>query len=119
LNRAESYTEKNQTAQAIADLQHFVRYRYESQPTVTLSALRNYYGTSNNQEALRRFIRDERQKEFMHEGLRWFDIKRFDLPVEHEYPQNVVETLAANDLRKVLQIPQAAIDVGGLEPNPR
>jgi hypothetical protein len=119
LNRAESYTEKNQTTQAIADLQHFVRYRYEGRPTVTLSVLRNYYGTSNNQEALRRFIRHERQKEFMHEGLRWFDIKRFDLPVEHEYPQNVVETLEANDLRKVLQIPQAALDVGGLEPNPR
>jgi starch-binding outer membrane protein, SusD/RagB family len=119
LNRAESYTEKNQTTQAIADLQHFVRYRYEAQPTVTLSVLRNYYGTSNNQEALRRFIRDERQKEFMHEGLRWFDIKRFNLPVVHDYPQNVFETLQANDLRKVLQIPQAALDVGGLEPNPR
>jgi hypothetical protein len=27
--------------------------------------------------------------------------------------------LGENDLRKVLQIPQNAIDVGGLEPNPR
>lgn len=119
LNRAESNTEKNRTPQAIADLQHFVRYRYDGNPTVSLAVLRSYYGTSNNQEALRRFIRDERRKEFFHEGLRWFDIKRFNLPVRHDYPQGVFEILDGTDLRKVLQIPQAAIDVGGLEPNPR
>lgn len=119
LNRAESYTEKNQVSQAISDLQHFVRYRYEGNPTVTISLLRSHYGTSNSQEALRRFIREERKKEFMHEGLRWFDIKRFNLKVDHEIGQNVFVTLETDDVRKVLQIPQAAIDVGGLEPNPR
>jgi hypothetical protein len=55
----------------------------------------------------------------MHEGLRWFDIKRFGLAVAHSLPDGNTVTLSANDNRKVLQIPQAAIDVGGLEENPR
>jgi starch-binding outer membrane protein, SusD/RagB family len=119
LNLAESHTEDNKVTQAIADMQHFVRYRYEGNPTVTIAGLKSHYQTNNNQEALRRFIREERRKEFYHEGLRWFDIKRFDLPVEHDLPDNQSVTLEAVDNRKVLQIPQAAIDVGGLEPNPR
>ena len=55
----------------------------------------------------------------MHEGLRWFDIKRFQIPVTHVLQNGTPITLEADDDRKVLQIPQAAIDVGGLEPNPR
>jgi hypothetical protein len=62
---------------------------------------------------------EERQKEFIHEGLRWFDIKRFEIPVEHQLQDGSVVVLEEDDNRKVLQIPQAAIDVGGLEPNPR
>jgi hypothetical protein len=80
--------------------------------------LRNWYGGSSAQ-ALITFILDERQKEFMHEGLRWFDIKRYGIPVQHELEDGSTIELDNDDDRKVLQIPQAAIDVGGLEPNPR
>ena len=62
---------------------------------------------------------EERTKEFMHEGLKWFDIKRFKIPVTHTLANGSTVTLEADDLRKVIQIPQAAIDVGGLTPNPR
>ena len=119
LNRAESYVENNQLTAALNDLQAIVRYRYESNPTITLAALRAYYGTTDNQVAVRSFIVDERRKEFIHEGLRWFDIKRFGFSVDHELPENDFVTLESDDLRKVLQIPQSATDVGGLEPNPR
>lgn len=117
LNRAESYARKNQFTQAIADLQVFVKTRYNN-PVVSLNALKNYYGVNNNLAVTLAYIVEERQKEFIHEGLRWFDIKRFDLSVDHYRPQGTI-ILSANDLRKIIQIPQSAIDIAGLEPNPR
>jgi uncharacterized protein YjhX (UPF0386 family) len=51
--------------------------------------------------------------------LRWFDIKRFQIPVTHVLADGSTIELDADDNRQVLQIPQAAIDIGGLKPNPR
>ncbi|MBC7851375.1 MAG: RagB/SusD family nutrient uptake outer membrane protein [Chitinophagaceae bacterium] len=119
LNRAESYVYKNQLNLALADLQLYVSKRYENNPTVTLPLLQTHYGANNNQLNTLSFILDERRKEFMHEGLRWFDIKRYGIQVRHRLEDGSTITLEQDDLRKVLQIPQAAIDVGGLEPNPR
>ena len=55
----------------------------------------------------------------MHEGLRWFDIRRYGIPVDHILENGSEITLEEEDDRKVLQLPQSALDVGGLEPNPR
>ena len=119
LNRAEAYVHKNDLTSAIADLQVYIGKRYDGNPLLTLPVLRSYYGTNNNQSALIFFILDERQKEFMHEGLRWFDIKRYGIPVEHELENGGEILLEADDERKVLQLPESALEVGGLEPNPR
>jgi hypothetical protein len=118
LNRAEAYVYQNKITLAVADLQKFINLRYDRDITLTTAMLRNYYGGSSAQ-ALVQYILDERQKEFMHEGLRWFDLKRYDLEVQHVLENGSVIQLDDVDDRKVLQIPQAAIDVGGLEPNPR
>jgi starch-binding outer membrane protein, SusD/RagB family len=118
LNRAEAYVYQNKLTLAVADLQKLVNLRYDRDITLTTTMLRNWYGGSSAQ-ALITFILDERQKEFMHEGLRWFDIKRYGIPVQHELEDGSTIELDNDDDRKVLQIPQAAIDVGGLEPNPR
>jgi hypothetical protein len=118
LNRAEAYAFANNIPAALADLQIMVNQRYEGDPQLTIQALRNYYGSANDLLVTVQFILDERQKEFMHEGLRWFDIRRYPLSVTH-FTQEGPITLGEDDPRKVLQIPQAAIDVGGLEPNPR
>ncbi|HYF69746.1 MAG TPA: RagB/SusD family nutrient uptake outer membrane protein [Ohtaekwangia sp.] len=119
LNRAESYAFDNELDLAIADLQFYVDKRYFEKPVITISDLRNHYNASSDQLAVLSFILDERRKEFIHEGLRWFDIKRFGLVVGHDTEDGGLIILEENDPRKVLQIPQAAIDVGGLEPNPR
>jgi hypothetical protein len=118
LNRAEAYVYQNKLTLAVADLQKLVNLRYDRDITLTTTMLRNWYGGSSAQ-ALIAFILDERQKEFMHEGLRWFDIKRYGIRVQHELEDGSTIELDNDDDRKVLQIPQAAIDVGGLEPNPR
>ncbi|MEO6328475.1 MAG: RagB/SusD family nutrient uptake outer membrane protein, partial [Ginsengibacter sp.] len=65
-----------------------------------------------------------KRAEFIHEGQRWFDILRYKLPVTHTTAPSasgmvtVLATLGANDLRKVLQIPQST-SLAGLAPNPR
>jgi hypothetical protein len=119
LNRAEAYLYENQISRSITDLQKFINLRYEGDPAVSTALLRNYYQTSSSAGAVLNFIVDERRKEFFHEGLRWFDIKRFQLPIQHQTEDGNTITLDSDDERKVLQIPQAAIDVGGLDPNPR
>jgi hypothetical protein len=119
LNRAESYVYKGNFSLALADLQVYVDKRYTEKPAVTLASLKTEYPGANDAQAMLLFILDERRKEFIHEGLRWFDIKRFEIPVVHVTQSGNQISLQGNDLRKVLQIPQAAIDVGGLEPNPR
>lgn len=126
LNRAEAYAEKNRITEAIADLQTLGARRYSgTTATLTIASLRAFYGVSSSpfvsdKAVVREYTIFERRKEFITQGIRWFDIKRFDIPVEHVL-QDGVNTikLDAKDLRKVLQIPTSAQQVGGLKPNPR
>lgn len=60
-----------------------------------------------------------RHREFMQEGMRWFDIKRFHLPVVHwRHWERDYITLDRYDKRRALQIPQEAQKVG-VVPNER
>jgi starch-binding outer membrane protein, SusD/RagB family len=123
LNRAEANILQNRLSSALTDLQKLAskRYRPDGATTAVLTTqrLRTYYGTGDDRYNLFLYCMDERTKEFMHEGLKWFDLKRYDIPVEHVLQDGSIITLKADDNRKVLQIPQAAIDIGGLKPNPR
>ena len=119
MNRAESYVYTNNVSLAIKDMQELVNLRYSGAPAVNIADLKDYYNTSGDQIAMLSYILDERRKEFMHEGLRWFDIRRYQIPVTHFDESGIPTGLEGDDPRKILQIPQAAIDVGGLEPNPR
>lgn len=128
LNRAECRIAQNDVLGALSDILILSRRRYRPSQSLNLNnvvpeGLRNFlralYGSNNDQANAFRLLMEERRKELMHEGLRWFDIKRFEIEVVHTFPDGRSIILTANDNRKVLQIPQAAIDVGGLEPNPR
>ena len=128
LNRAECYAHQNNLTSAMADILLLAQRRYRPTenanvenltPQQLINGLRGYYGSNNDQLNAIRFVLEERQKEFIHEGMRWFDIRRYHIPVNHMLQNGSVVTLEEDDNRKVLQIPKAAIDVGGLEPNPR
>lgn len=121
LNRAEANAWLGNYEEAIADLQVLSEKRFSGGiPTITLESLRTFYGdTDDLNNILSYIIFLERRKEFIMQGMRWFDIKRYSLPVIHDLVDGSTITLEQDDLRKVLQIPESAIEVGGLKPNPR
>lgn len=125
LNRAEAYVRTGNVDAALEDLNIFVSRRYSGGSTeLTLERLRGFFGVTNDPSFSDAyitliFILFERQKEFIIQGLRWFDIKRFGIAVTHGLADGSTITLTADDERRIFQIPQSAIDVGGLEPNDR
>ena len=126
LNRVEINVYQNNLDQALADLQILTDRRYTGvDVTLSLALLRNFYGAENNpgftdQDILLNYLLLERRKEFIGQGYRWFDIKRYQIPVDHVLSDGISTiSLSANDKRKILQIPPSAVDVGGLEKNPR
>jgi starch-binding outer membrane protein, SusD/RagB family len=50
--------------------------------------------------------------------MRWFDLKRYQLPVVHTTRTGETLTLAANDKRRLFQIPASALSAGVAQ-NPR
>ncbi len=124
LNRVECYIVNNDFDKAIADLQILSNKRYSgADVTLSMELLREFFGNDpslSDQFILLNYLLLERRKEFLMQGMRWFDIKRWGIEVTHVLEDDETEiTLPFEDPRRVLQIPTSAIEVGGLEPNPR
>lgn len=128
LNRSEAYAMLGQYDLAINDLVDFLRIKYNVDPFPYFAYRETYskyyrtyspfYGMTKEQLSIVKLLCDLRQREFVHEGLRWFDIRRFYMPVTRSSGSRVYSPLEKDDYRKVLQIPIEAIK-SGLEPNPR
>lgn len=123
LNRAEAYAEQLMFHEAVDEMNRFISTRVMNYNPevhdVTFNRLYNLYNENDNRKAIVRGILELRRVEFLHEGLRWFDILRHDLPVVHTTSDGEILTLRPGDYRRTLQIPAEAISMGGLEPNPR
>ena len=127
-NRAEAYTYTNNFTAAIADLNTYASKRVinytPATHTITQGRINTVFGTANIRDGLVQAILYYKRAEFIHEGMRWFDILRYKMPVVHatspDLAGNVTELarLEPDDPRKVLQIP-ASTSLAGLEPNPR
>ncbi|MBC7937616.1 MAG: RagB/SusD family nutrient uptake outer membrane protein [Rhizobacter sp.] len=128
-NRAEAYTYLNNTAGAVADLNTYASARITNYSatthSITEAKINTTFGTTAIKDGLIQAILYYKRAEFIHEGLRWFDILRYKLPVVHTASPTVpggtgtvIATLAADDLRKVIQIPPST-SLAGLAPNPR
>ncbi|MFC0774620.1 RagB/SusD family nutrient uptake outer membrane protein [Terrimonas alba] len=127
-NRAEAYTYLGNTNAAIADLNTYASTRINNYSStthnITATKINAVFGTSDVRVGLIGAILYYKRAEFIHEGMRWFDILRYKLPVVHATSPDpsgnvtIIAELSSDDPRKVLQIPQST-SLSGLEPNPR
>jgi starch-binding outer membrane protein, SusD/RagB family len=121
-NRAEAYLMKGNLNACLADINTFLSLRIDaynaSQHSLTIQKNNTFHNTSNSSLALFNTLMYYRRLEFMHEGLRWFDILRFNIPVIHENQGGSSQTLEPNSKKRVLQIPQEAA-LSGIPLNPR
>lgn len=85
--------------------------------TTLFKSYKQKHSTLTDEEIRLKMLLDEKRREFVEEGMRWWDIRRHDLPVTHVDINGVTHQLQAKDSRKVLQIPETAIKYGHLEPN--
>jgi hypothetical protein len=133
LNRIEAHVMTNQLALALSELEYFTATRtngYNPATDILTEAkiVAKYPQIDNEytpcytltplQASYIKAIAETRRRDFLHEGLRWIDIKRFNLKVTHHtynMPDNI---LAKDDKRRELQIPSHAIN-RGVEKNPR
>lgn len=147
LNRAEAYAMTNQFDLAMHDLNTFLSNRMLSIDMMNTIVGNNDFKEHLNDRIITRFyqtyvplltpfyeltdqqrtyvncITDMRRKEFLQEGMRWFDIKRFHIVVQRLNKEIVnttqfVDVLTKDDKRRAVQIPQDAI-ANGIEMNPR
>jgi hypothetical protein len=59
-----------------------------------------------------------RRIEGLHDGIRWHDIKRYGIEIEHVQGKDPARILVWNDDRRAIQLPQEVI-MAGLTANPR
>jgi hypothetical protein len=115
LNRAEALVRKQNPdiVGALNDLNAILEFRYEVFNPLTFSMF-----SGSETQILERII-NERRYELCYEGFRWFDLKRFNKPIEHDNA-GVTVFLAGDDLRYVIQIPDKELSINELmDANPR
>ena len=121
-NHAEALTYQNNYAAALADLNAFASQRIlnynSSTHAITEAKVNATFGASNIKDGLIRAILYYKRAEFVHEGMRWFDILRYKIPVVHNVIGEAPITLSADDPRRVLQLPQSTV-LAELPQNPR
>lgn len=121
-NRAEANVYLNNTTAVLADLNLFASKTVANYDpavnTITLAGIKAFYSISNTQQALIQTIMDFKRAEYVQEGMRWFDLARYKVPVTHVTSTGNVMTLEVNDLRRVFQIPASA-KTSGIALNPR
>ncbi len=124
-NRMEANLYLGNLDEVLEDFQVLAERRYSGGTVITtMEGLRDFLGVANDPSfsdelTLLNMILLEKRKEFIIQGHRWFDLKRYGLDIEHDLEDGTIITLPVDDDRWVMQIPQSAIQVGGLEPNPR
>jgi hypothetical protein len=126
MNRAEAYASTGQNELALKDLNTFCSTRIlnynATTHAVTLAKIAAYYGIADPKEGLIRTILDFKKAEFIQEGLRWFDILRYKIPVKHNIlaingSMTTIE-LGPDDPRRLFQLP-SQVELSGIKQNPR
>jgi hypothetical protein len=121
-NRIEANIYLNNMSAVLQDLNAYVATRIfnynAAAHTVTLSKMQAYYNTGDSRTDALATLLDLKRAEYVQEGMRWFDLARYNIPVLHTTTDGQKLTLEAYDKRRVFQIPASA-KLSGLELNPR
>jgi|GEM_PF-240879 len=142
LNRAEAYVMLEDYEKALADLNIFCRQRIknynEEKHVITEQTVVKFYNAalSNEDHFMKKYnaygsaswsdvkkalilcILDFRRNEFMWEGLRWWDMMRYRIPITHTTKEGDSNTLYPGDDRWLLQLPETA-ELADVQLNPR
>jgi hypothetical protein len=121
-NRAEANIYLGNNDAVLADLNLFASKRIKNYSAathkITTTTIKNYYGITSVASGLLQTVMDFKRAEYVQEGSRWFDLQRYKIPVTHYTVFGETLTLAADDKRRVLQIPASAL-TSGIALNPR
>ncbi|MFW0735787.1 MULTISPECIES: RagB/SusD family nutrient uptake outer membrane protein [unclassified Flavobacterium] len=133
LNRIEALVMKGRTAEANTELEFFLGTRTTGYNATTdkltearittlypviADELTPFYTMTPVQTSYVKAIAETRRRDFVHEGLRWLDVKRFNIVVSHATFGKPTITLTKDDKRRALQIPLSASNYGVVK-NPR
>ncbi|WP_443936708.1 RagB/SusD family nutrient uptake outer membrane protein [Pedobacter sp. MW01-1-1] len=124
LNRAEALIMKNNFSAALEDINTLISQRVNgfnsSTDGLTENKITDYYkgSTTDQKQMYLNALMDVKRAEFLGEGMRWFDILRLKMPVTHVDRYGKTIELAADDLRKVWQLP-SEVTLSGMPLNPR
>lgn len=131
LNNIEAKIMQGKDSEALTDINAFLRKNTVARgfQEVTIDVVRNTYGVAadtfspfygapaGDGLALLNFLMEIRKRIFIHEGMRWFDIKRHHIRITHRDYRGVEYILEKDSPKRLLQIPNIAI-ARGIEPNP-
>lgn len=145
LCRAEAYILKNKYTEALGDMNTFMT-AFTTGSSITDTQLNDFYNNTayykpdvptikkalnpdfvtlvqgSQQENYLHCVLQLRRMLTLHEGLRWFDIKRYGIEIYRRQAGNnayrITDTMTKDDLRRAVQIPSDIINAG-MEPNPR
>ena len=122
------------TPQNITDFYSKIAYSYtptESDPEGLKSTIKKHLNPSfeidaegSTQESMLQCVLEFRRIETLHQGMRWFDIKRYGIEIPRitlnaaGNPEKRTDLLTKDDERRAIQLPQKVIDAG-VVPNPR
>ena len=148
LCRAEAKAQLNDLEGAVNDLRlwaqaYNVEGKMDTLPNgnvnLTLAKIKKFYAAGSNanlvpvlhnsdispawtmnadQEAIIDCVLHFRRLESIHTGLRWHDLKRYGIEIEHRQGTDPVRKLIWNDDRRAIQLPQEVI-LSGMCENPR
>ncbi|MFD0700039.1 RagB/SusD family nutrient uptake outer membrane protein [Myroides pelagicus] len=134
LNRAEALAMSGRIDEAVDALRLFtgtrtIGYKASDDAKFTLAKLRSIYGNdamklspyydmNEDQAVVVAAVLSAKQREFMHEGKRWFDVKRHNIEVVHKLKDEADMILTKDDLRRQLPLPLHVVSAG-IPDNPR
>lgn len=121
LNQIEAYVLKADFASAYLKMNVYISTRIKGYSStnhqINFDVVKEYVGEGGEQDMLKKFVLELRRKEFIEDGMRWFDIRRYNLPIKHSF-KGSDDVIELTELQRTMQIPSDAIS-NGLLPNKR